>query len=227
MNIHILYIGKPSYQYGTKLESIIKQNDPRSNLRVLYKTTNETRRYFPTKDKLKPGQKSGVFYQISCLECDHTYIGKTIRQGYRRFNEHEKDVAKAIIFTTKASSIIQERNKIKQNLNITTGHIQKKPYTQPLRRSARLLTQQTKHQSQLQHHLNLPPYLPKSALGKHAFKTGHSINFKNIDILDQDQMNYRLQIKESIQIRSRKPKLNGTDTSVPLYVFPEGLKTHP
>jgi hypothetical protein len=116
--VQIPYIGAPSYIYGKRLKSIIQQYNPTSDLRVIYKTTNETRRYFPTKDKLKTNQKSEVVYQISCLECNKTYIGKTIRQSYRRLNEHEKDAAKAIIFVTQAYSIVRQRKKY-NNISIT------------------------------------------------------------------------------------------------------------
>ena len=60
-----------------------------------------------------------------------------------------------------------------------------------------------------------------SALDKHVRDIGHSINFRNVKILTHDQKSSRLMIKESIEIRSKQPKLNVTDTSVPLYGFSE------
>ncbi|CAF1228694.1 unnamed protein product [Adineta ricciae] len=121
--IRIPYVGKLSYVYSKKLLSIIKRYDPIAQVRTTYNTTNQTRRHFPTKDQLKPNQKSGVVYQVSCSNCIKTYIGKTIRQSYRRVNEHEKDVVKALIFIHQASSIIRKRKTIKQHLNTIKGQL--------------------------------------------------------------------------------------------------------
>jgi hypothetical protein len=89
--------------------------------------------------------------------------------------------------------------------------------------SARLKNKQAQPRSQFQQEQqDIIQYQPNSALGKHVKRTGHSIEFQNPLILNQDQRNYRLLSKESLEIRSKKPVLNGTDTSVPLYVFPEG-----
>jgi hypothetical protein len=222
--IEIPYIGQPSYAFAKKLKSIIIKNDPISDLRVIYRTTNPTKRYFPSKDPLNNYQKSGVVYQINCNNCNKTYIGKTIRQLYRRLCEHEKDVTKATISIQKCLSRTQPIKKInQQNKKIHNGRIVKKTLTQPLRRSHRLILKQAQSLSQIQQEQkDILQYQPNSALGKHVKRTNHSIDFQTPLILNQDQRNYRLLIKESIEIRSRKPILNGTDTSVPLYVFPEG-----
>ncbi|UJR18665.1 hypothetical protein I4U23_005573 [Adineta vaga] len=121
--------------------------------------------------------------------------------------------------------ILTQPHPFNNNNNIINGRIEKKHLTQPLRRSSRLKLKQTTSPSQNQlHSIDQIHYKPNSALGKHLYRTGHSINFEQIQILNQDQIHYRLLIKESIAIRSKTPQLNGTDTSVPLYVFPEGTK---
>jgi hypothetical protein len=224
--IEIPYIGRPSYAFAKKLKSIIIKNDPTSDLRVIYQTTNPTKRYFPSKDPVNIYQKAGVIYQINCSNFNKTYIGKTIRQLYRRLCEHEKDVTKATISIQKSLSRTPPINKIKQqNKKVINGRIVKKTSTQTLRRSSRLMKKQAQSRSQTQQKQNdIFLYKPNSALGKHVKNTSHSIDFQNPLILNQDQKNYRLLIKESIKIRSRKPILNGTDTSVPLYVFPEGYR---
>lgn len=33
-----------------------------------------------------------------------------------------------------------------------------------------------------------------------------------------------MRIKESLLIKARKPKLNGTERSMPLYIYPEGIE---
>jgi hypothetical protein len=65
--------------------------------------------------------------------------------------------------------------------------------------------------------------IPKSALTKHYVSTGHIFAEKDFKILLSDRNLYRLLIKESLLIRQREPKLNGTDRSIPLYIFPDGI----
>jgi hypothetical protein len=65
---------------------------------------------------------------------------------------------------------------------------------------------------------------PKSALSKHYVSTGHVFTDKDFQILLSDQHRYRLLVKESLLIRQRSPKLNGTDRSLPLYIYPEGFE---
>ena len=87
----------------------------------------------------------------------------------------------------------------------------------------RIMKRKLQHRSLTQQqHQNVSQYQLNTALGQHVRNTGHSIDFKDVRILTQDPKPYRLMIKESIQIRSRKAELKGTDTSLPLYVFPEG-----
>jgi hypothetical protein len=149
--IEIPYIGQPSYAFAKKLKSIIIKNDPISDLRVIYQTTNPTKRYFPSKDPLNVYQKSGVVYQITCDNCNKTYIGKTIRQVYRRLGEHEKDVTKATMSIQKCLSRTQPIFKINQkNKKINNGRIVKKTSTQTLRRSTRLINKQAQSRSQIQ-----------------------------------------------------------------------------
>ncbi|CAF4454753.1 unnamed protein product [Rotaria sp. Silwood2] len=226
--IEIPYVGRASYDFGKRLKSTITTTDPTSHLRVIYKTTNPTKRFFPTKDRLTVNQKSGVVYEIYCNDCTKTYIGKTIRQTARRLNEHEKDAQKAALSLqqlfshNKASA---QNNKTQKN--ILTGRITKITATENLRRSKRIAEKQRKQLSQQEKATTESiQYTPNSALGKHVKKTAHSINFRNVQILTQDQRPYRLLIQESIQIRKKTPTLNATDTSVPLYVFPEGSNTY-
>lgn len=66
--------------------------------------------------------------------------------------------------------------------------------------------------------------VPKSALTKHYVATGHEFSGKDFKIVLSDQHRYRLLIKESLLIRKRQPKLNGTDRSLPLYIYPDGIQ---
>lgn len=88
--IQIPYIDTPTDAYAKILKSIIKRNDPTADLEVIGQTTNQTRRYFSTKDPLHAHKKSAVIYRISCLNCKNAYIDQTTRQTYRCLCEHEK-----------------------------------------------------------------------------------------------------------------------------------------
>lgn len=46
------------------------------------------------KDKIPTLKKSNVVYQISCLDCNKTYIGETSRNLETRINEHRRDTVK-------------------------------------------------------------------------------------------------------------------------------------
>jgi hypothetical protein len=65
--------------------------------------------------------------------------------------------------------------------------------------------------------------LVKSALTKHYISTGHIFSNTDFQILLSDQHRYRLLVKESLLIRQRNPQLNGTERSLPLYIYPDGL----
>ena len=202
--IEIPYTGRPSYVSAKRLKSIIRQNDPATNLRVIYQTANTTKKLFRTKDKLTINQKSGVIYEISYLDCPSTYIGKTIKLTYKRLQEHEKDVTKAKNYLESNSS--QPHSTNNYNQHVLNGRIQRRKSTQELRRSSRIMRRKLVHRSLTQQRQqNVSHYKPNSALGKHVRDTGHSIDFKDVKMLTQDPKPYRLMIKESIQIRSRQP----------------------
>jgi len=44
--------------------------------------------YFNIKDPIPKNLKADVVYSVNCIDCGHTYVGKTIRQPIRRFKEH-------------------------------------------------------------------------------------------------------------------------------------------
>ncbi|CAF1625396.1 unnamed protein product, partial [Didymodactylos carnosus] len=169
--------------FARQLKSIINNNNPQSE------------------DKLNTEQLSGVVYDIKCNDCHGEYPGKTIRQMSRRTNEHEKDVDKAMIFLTR--DLYQNKNKRNAKKQII------KPQSQVnLRRSDRVAKRNVSSVVSTQ----LPPvqeeFKPKSALGKHVIKAGHSIGFKNISIVERDNNRYRLLVKESLAIRSKGPIFN-------------------
>ncbi|CAF1391704.1 unnamed protein product [Didymodactylos carnosus] len=69
-------------------------------------------------------------------------------------------------------------------------------------------------------------YVAKSAIGKHYSNTGHVITDNNFEIVLREKQKYKLLVKESLVIRASLSMLNGTDRSVPLYVYSEGVKSN-
>ena len=65
-----------------------------------------------------------------------------------------------------------------------------------------------------------------SSIAEHEETTGHHMDWRNFRIVWRDNNVYRLLIKESLIIKAHEPRLNRTTHSVPLLVFPEGLKRH-
>ncbi len=66
--------------------------------------------------------------------------------------------------------------------------------------------------------------VPKSAMSKHLVSTGHVFTDKDFQILLSENHRYRLLVKESLLIRRTNPVLNGTDRSLPLYIYPDGIE---
>ncbi|CAF1608090.1 unnamed protein product, partial [Didymodactylos carnosus] len=59
---------------------------------------------------------------------------------------------------------------------------------------------------------------------KHYKDTGHQFTSDNFRITLPEKHKYKLLLKESLAIRAIAFVLNGTDRSVPLYVYPGGVK---
>ncbi|XP_026825421.1 DNA cross-link repair 1 protein-like [Ooceraea biroi] len=49
------------------------------------------------KDRLSKGERTGVVYQINCMDCEACYIGQTKRHLNTRIREHQLDITKKII----------------------------------------------------------------------------------------------------------------------------------
>ena len=79
------------YQQGTS-ERIAKAFKKRGVSTAMKPHTTIRSLVVHPKDKLQPGQKAGVVYQIPCQQCDKSYIGETGRTLQERIIEHERDV---------------------------------------------------------------------------------------------------------------------------------------
>ncbi|CAF3081759.1 unnamed protein product [Rotaria sp. Silwood2] len=147
---------------------------------------------------------------ISCLDCDESYVGKTIRQASRRHQEHGAP----------------QQPKPSSTPQLATPAID----NQQLRRSDRLRAKPKVNYlldekvSDDESPIINEQQLMKSALYKHHIKTNHTINWKDWKIISKDCKKYRLLVRESLQILHKKPSLNRTTCSVPLIVYPEGLQ---
>ena len=67
--------------------------------------------------------------------------------------------------------------------------------------------------------------LKNSAIYTHYVTKNHRIDWKGWKIISKDNIKYRLKVRESLQILSRKPTLNKTQYSVPLIVYPDGIQS--
>jgi len=136
-----------------------------------------------------------------------------------------------------------QRKQLPKPSSLPTNHIQHNHLLQAskVRKKIHVTRSQTKKTSTITHKLeeddidhlllNTIPVdeqdkivTPKSALAKHYVSTGHLFTDKDFQILLSDQHRYRLLINESLLIREKNPKLNGTDRSLPLYIYPAGIE---
>ncbi|CAF1491492.1 unnamed protein product, partial [Adineta steineri] len=65
-----------------------------------------------------------------------------------------------------------------------------------------------------------------SSIQKHIDETKHKMDWKNCKVMCTETSKHKLLIRESLFIIAKKPELNRTTHSVPLYIFPEGVKRH-
>ena len=72
-------------------------------------------KYFPTKDLIPKILKSNVVYKIDCANCDSSYIGKTTRQAFRRFQEHGASIQKSITIESEQSNTHYNSSKLRRS----------------------------------------------------------------------------------------------------------------
>ena len=56
-----------------------------------------------------------VVYEFDCLNCQSSYVGKTIRQTYRRFQEHGIKLTKEKEIKSHSSGIINNSKNLKRS----------------------------------------------------------------------------------------------------------------
>jgi hypothetical protein len=204
--------------------------------------------YFNLKDPIPKHLQADVVYSVNCIDCGHNYVGKTIRQPIRRFKEH--GASDSIFQEQNTHSDTNENNMnhaeqppvqqiIHNNIETTTGPIRNRhrarltPYPDPstIRRSARIQAQRANSRNDNNtnnnpHHLNTDQQKStiKSSLAEHQKQTGHQMDWEGFKIVYHGTHKQKLLLKESLVIKAYNTSLNKTTHSVPLILFPEGIR---
>ena len=74
-----------------KFVHLVESSFPCVNLRLMFKSHSTIQNFFTYKDKIDVDLKSKIIYSVKCLDCEKTYIGKTIRHFCTRKEEHKTD----------------------------------------------------------------------------------------------------------------------------------------
>lgn len=207
MYVELPFIRSSTIRIRKQIKHLTNKLRPDIDIRFFSKTPPTTQVFFRNKDPIIKYMQSDVVYYIKCKGCEHSYIGKTERQCFRRLIEHG------------APKTIYPHNKLQcdhdddDDLNNTNSN---------LRRSSRLINKTLK--KPIEH--AVPPIDNdnySSSIKQHEEETKHQIDWSNFRVTWQDKLSYRLLIKESLLIKAYEPELNKTTHSVPLLIYPEGL----
>ena len=210
--VNIPYFSKATERFGKQLIKIASSIRPQLHVQPIARPPPSVSQFFPTKDKVPTQLQSNVVYRITCSDCSASYIGKTTRQLERRIHEHSKNITN----NNKPNSY--------PSTATNTRHILDRPkrLVKPIQRYGTISASYDYERSDRRQ--TNQPKAHKSALGKHADDQQHCIDWHNAKILDKDTNDYRLKIRESLAIKQHNPTLNRTVNSVPLLVFPEGIR---
>ena len=197
--VDVPFIGRPSLVLGKKFLNIAKQVEPTRHVQPILRPFPKVQRLFARKDPIPKSLLSNVVYNISCMDCSASYIGKTNRQITRRLEEHGYSIS--INSSTLQSS--QTPPLTSYPTSSTDCASIKKPFIFPSQQPTCLLK------------------TLKSTIHDHAVDTGHTMDWDNWKLLSKDQKYYPLLVRESIQISTHQPSLNKTICSVPLIIYPD------
>jgi hypothetical protein len=244
----IPYTGLSTSSFKQKLCRISGQVRPDLDVRFYTKPRPSVQTYFNIKDPIPKHLQADVVYSVICIDCGHTYVGKTIRQPIRRFKEHG---APDLIFQQQNTHSDTNGNNmnhteqppvqqaIHNNIKTTTRPIQNRhrarqtPYPEPtnIRRSARIQAQRVN--SRNDKNTNNNPRNPninqktstiKSSIAEHQKQTGHHMDWEGFKIVYHETHKQKLLLKESLVIKAYNTSLNKTTHSFPLILFPEGIQ---
>ncbi|CAF1441093.1 unnamed protein product [Rotaria magnacalcarata] len=232
--LRVPYFGAESQIYGKRVTAAAAKHYPFKKIRVVYDVTDRIGRGFKLKDSIADEFKSGVVYEATCTTCNQAYVGQTFHHLKTRIHEYILDLKKFLPQTTTVKPSRKSKQRKKKNQQETKTTIK---YTGPITRSktGKLPPVVVKLNSvDLDNLLDLTKLkekkenirVPKSSITKHYIATNHIITEDNFKILHNEQLKYRLKIKESLLIITRAPQLNGTERSMPLYIYPNGIKNN-
>ena len=86
--LDIPFFDKPTEILGKRIINLAKSVNPLIQVQLIQRPLSSISKYFPKKAPVPELLKSNVVYKIDCSDCEATYIGKTIRQTYRRLQEN-------------------------------------------------------------------------------------------------------------------------------------------
>ncbi|CAF4860100.1 unnamed protein product [Rotaria socialis] len=232
--LRVPYFGAESQIYGKRVTAAAAKLYPFKKIRVVYDVTDRIGRGSQLKDSIADEFKSGVVYGATCSTCNQAYIGQTYRHLKTRIHEHILDLKKFLPQTATVKPSTKSKQRKKKNQQETKTTIK---YTGPITRSktGKLPPVVVKlNYADLDHLLDQTELkekkenirIPKSSITKHYIATNHIITEENFKILHNEKRKYRLKIKESLLIITRAPQLNGTERSMPLYIYPDGIKNN-
>lgn len=209
--IDLPYVGNATKTLGKKIMKLAQDIRPDINVQTIFRPPPAVASFFPQKDKTPKDIQSNLVYLISCSDCSESYIGHTTRQAIRRHHEHGAPKLSKSQNTSIPIEITPE------NINIRrSDRLKLKPKI-----NYALVDQQ---QSDEIENTNIKR-LQDSAIYMHHSTNNHQIDWKGWKIISKDNVKYRLKVRESLQILSRKSTLNKTQYSVPLIVYPEGIQS--
>ena len=209
--IDLPYEGNATKTLGKKIMKLAQDIRPDTNVQIISRPPPAVATFFPQKDKIPKDLQSNLVYLITCSECSESYIGQTTRQAIRRHHEHGAPKISTLqntldsIEITSSNTYARRSNRLKLKSRINYALI-------------------NQHNSDEIENTNIER-LKNSAIYTHYLTKNHRIDWKGWKIISKDNIKYRLKVRESLQILSRKPTLNKTQYSVPLVVYPDRIQS--
>ncbi|CAF3715913.1 unnamed protein product [Rotaria sp. Silwood1] len=207
--IDIPFFGKPTEILGKRIINLAKSINPQIHIQPVQRPSSSISKYFPTKDPIPKLLRANIVYKLDCSNCESSYIGKTIRQTYRRLQEHGANFLKEKENKSQSLDIVDNSN----NLRLSDRNKGKIVQYSPKIQNESIDFEQNN--------------LTHSAVKQHEINNNHKIDWANCNIIAKDNKHYQLLVKESLLICNSKPTLNKTICSVPLIMYPEGLTKKP
>ncbi|CAF1041490.1 unnamed protein product [Didymodactylos carnosus] len=227
--VDVPFVKNSSKVLSKKLTYLTKTIKSECDLKIIMRPPKSIGSFFQVKDNIPNLLESNLVYAVNCNDCSGSYCGKTERQVCRRLVEH--GAPKCVLEPSSASAPTQS---LSGPLKKTKTGVTSYSNATNLRRFSRIANKNKNNLTTVSNLSLSDDYdstsdtmtvkQNKSAISKHISDTRHKINWDGFKILFKDNNPYRLLIKESLAILSHKPKLNNTVRSIPLFIFPEGIR---